>query len=347
MISHRNFVAQHTLVWEYYSRPWDARRIVALPMFHAAIAPLTHTSVLRAGEQCYVQRRFALEPYLAAIEKFQVTDLVVVPPQVIAILNATELTKRYSLKSIRHGVAGAAPLDKVQQKRFTELLAPEAHFTQVWGMTETCCVATSFYWNEDDDTGSVGRTIPNMDLKLIDDDGNDISGYDVRGEICVRGPGVVLGYLGANEGEVNRRDWDADGYYKTGDVGFRDSANGLYYLVDRKKELIKVRAFQVAPAELEGVLLDHPGIADAAVIGVKFERDGSELPRAYIVRKPGNAGTVLTEREVQQYLASKLASYKRLDGGVVFIETIPKNASGKILKRILRENAAREIGAKL
>ena len=316
-------------------------------MFHAAIAPLVHTSALRAGEQCFIQRRFALEPYLAAIEKYQITDLLIVPPQVIAVLNAPELTKKYSLKSIRHAVAGAAPLDKVQQKRFAELLGPAARFTQVWGMTESCCVATGFYWDEEDFTGSVGRAKPNMDVKLIDDEGNDISDYEVRGELCVRSPGVVRGYLGAKEGEVNRKDWDADGYYRTGDVGLRKSENGLYYLVDRKKELIKVRAFQVAPAELEGVLLDHPGIADAAVIGVKFERDGTELPRAYVTRQKGNAGKSLTEKGVQQYLASKLASYKRLEGGVVFTQTIPKNASGKILKRILRETAAREIGPKL
>lgn len=204
-----------------------------------------------------------------------------------------------------------------------------------------------FYWDEEDFTGSVGRAKPNTDFKIIDDDGKDISGYDVRGELCVRSPAVVRGYVGTKEGEVNRKDWDADGFYRTGDIALRKSENGLYYLVDRKKELIKVRAFQVAPAELEGVLLDHPGIADAAVIGVKFERAGTELPRAYIVRQTGDAGASLTERDVQQFLASKLASYKRLDGGVVFTEAIPKNASGKILKRILREIAARETGAKL
>ena len=273
--------------------------------------------------------------------------MIIVPAQVIAILNSPQLTRKYDLSSIRSVLAGAAPMDKETQGRFAALLAKEASVTQVWGMTETCCVATSFEWDEQDDTASVGRPKANMDFKIIDDEGKDISDFDVRAEISVRGPGVVLGYLGAKEGEVNRGEWDADGFMRTGDVGFRSSKNGLWYLVDRKKELIKVRGFQVAPAELEGVLLDHPGIADAGVIGVKFERDGSEFPRAYIVRTPDSAGAALTEKDVQKFLGSKLSSYKRLDGGVVFTDVIPKNASGKILKRILRETAARELGAKL
>ncbi|KAI9659308.1 MAG: hypothetical protein M1821_001566 [Bathelium mastoideum] len=348
MLSHRNFITQHTVVYEHHPRPWPIRRINALPMFHAAIAPVAHTSALRAGETAFVQRRFALGPYLDAIERHAITDLVIVPPQVIAVLNAPhELLNRRPLRSIRSGVAGAAPMDKITQRRFAALMPLEATFTQVWGMTETCCIATGFEWDEYDETGSVGRGKANMDFKLVDDDGNDITGFDVRGEICVRGPSVVMGYLSAEGDEVNRRDWDADGFYRTGDVGFCSSENRLWYLVDRKKELIKVRAFQVAPAELEGVLLDHPGIADAAVLGVKFESNGSELPRAYVVRKPGSTGDLLTAEDVQQYMASKLASYKRLDGGVVFTQSIPKNASGKILKRVLREIAAREIGAKL
>ncbi len=178
----------------------------------------------------------------------------------------------------------------------------------------------------------------------MDDDGTDITGYDVTGEICVRGPTVFPGYLGD---PISSQTFDSEGFYHTGDVGYCDRSSKLWYIVDRKKELIKVRAWQVAPPELEAVLLSHPQIVDAAVIGVQFSRDEGQLPRAYVVRRPGPDGSHLNEEEVKKFMESKLAQYKRLDGGVRFVEAIPKIASGKILKRLLREEAKREMGAKL
>ena len=178
----------------------------------------------------------------------------------------------------------------------------------------------------------------------MDDDGADITGYDVTGEICVRGPTVIPGYL---DNPTANQAFDSDGFYHTGDVGYCDPSSKLWYIVDRKKELIKVRAWQVAPPELEAVLLSHPQVVDAAVIGVQFSRDEGQLPRAYVVRRPGPDGRHLSEEEVKRFMESRLAHYKRLDGGVKFVEAIPKNASGKILKRLLREEAMREMGAKL
>jgi acyl-CoA synthetase (AMP-forming)/AMP-acid ligase II len=205
------------------------------------------------------------------------------------------------------------------------------------------------HYPEYDPTGSVGRFLPNLDAKLVDDDGKDITDYDVVGELCVRGPVIVKGYYG-NE-QANRESWDRDGYFHTGDIALRRRDNGLWYIVDRKKELIKVRGFQVAPAELEGVLMTHPDIADAAVIGVpaggpgaSAGEQGSELPRAYIVLKKGAR---LEEKDVKSFMEGKLAKYKQIEGGVKFIDIIPKNASGKILKKDLREMAKRELGAKL
>lgn len=124
-----------------------------------------------------------------------------------------------------------------------------------------------------------------------------------------------------------------------------DEKSKLWYIVDRKKELLKVRGFQVAPPELEAVLLSHPQIVDTAVIGVKARDD--ELPRAYVVKRAGKDGEALTEGEVKDHLASKLTKYKHLDGGVAFLPEIPKTASGKILKRILREQAKKEMSGKL
>lgn len=181
--------------------------------------------------------------------------------------------------------------------------------------------------------------------RIVDDDGVDITDFNVSGELCVRGPIVVPGYL--NNPAANEEAFDTEGFYHTGDVGYCDRKAKLWYMVDRKKELIKVHAFQVAPPELEAVLLSHPRIIDAAVIGVPFGFHGDQLPRAYVVRRPGTEGDSLTEVEVKRFMEGKLARYKRLDGGVRFVPAIPKNASGKILKRVLREEAKKEMDAKL
>jgi len=178
--------------------------------------------------------------------------------------------------------------------------------------------------------------------RLIDDSGRNVSNYNIRGEICVRGPCVIQGYY-ENE-QANADSFSSDGWFKTGDIGYCDSGTKKWYIVDRKKELIKVRGFQVAPLEIEGVLLAHPGIIDTAVIGVYLSRDGSELPRAYVVRRPG-LGDGLTEEAVKQYSSQKLSKYKSIDGGVKFVDSIPKNATGKILKRLLKEEAQSEINA--
>ncbi len=178
----------------------------------------------------------------------------------------------------------------------------------------------------------------------MDDNGNDITDYNVSGELCVRGPTVVPGYL---HNPVGNEAFDSDGFYHTGDIGYCNAKSKLWYIVDRKKELIKVRGFQVAPPELEAVLLSHPQIVDAAVIGVQFGRDESQLPRAYIVKRSGPEGEKLTANDVKRHMEEKLAKYKRLDGGVRFVGVIPKNPSGKILKRILRDEAKKEMEAKL
>lgn len=153
----------------------------------------------------------------------------------------------------------------------------------------------------------------------------------MRGECCVRGPTVIQGYF--NNPSANAASYDADGYFKTGDILYRDGATKKWYIVDRKKELIKVRGFQVAPPELEGLLLDHPDIVDCAVVGLKPRREGAdELVRAYVVKR---SGARIGEEEVKKVVGEKLASYKALTGGVVFLEEIPKSASGKICEFFL------------
>jgi 4-coumarate--CoA ligase len=313
-------------------------------MFHAAIVPVAHTTPLRSGHVSYVMRRFELELYLQTIQTHHITELTLVPPLVIALI-MSPLTKKYSMKSVRLIICGAAPLSKeAQNKLKNDHCAPDCVFNQVWGMTETSCVGTMFPYTESDDTGSVGRPIPNLDIKLVDEQGRDITGHNVAGEICVRGPTIIPGYF-ENDG-ANAQAFDSEGYLKTGDIGYCDEKTKKWYIVDRKKELIKVRGFQVAPPELEGVLLLHPQIVDAAVIGVKGmagQPPEMECPRAYVVQRPGPESSKVTAEEVKQWCGARLARYKELTGGVVFVDSIPKNASGKILKRILRDMAKEEM----
>jgi 4-coumarate--CoA ligase len=340
-LSHYNLIAEHILVFEYRPHPYPRRRLIALPMFHAATAPSTHISALKAGHQQIIMRRYNPSVFINMIEKHSVTDLTLVPPQVTSLLALPLSTaeKQQKLRTVKCAWGGGAPLDASTQNAFAALLPPSSPFTQIWAMTETCCFASLFTYPETDDTGSVGRFLPNIDVKLLDDAGNDITGYDVSGELAIRGPTVTRGYVGRDR----VLDFDDEGYFRTGDILYCDKDSGKWYIVDRKKELIKVRGFQVAPKEIEGVLLEHPKIDDAAVLGVRNEGGDSELVRAYVVRKEG---VELGEVEVKRWVEGRLARYKWLEGGVRFLGQLPKTASGKILKRVLREGERRE-GVKL
>jgi 4-coumarate--CoA ligase len=286
-------------------------------------------------------RRYDPGTFLEMCAKHSITDLTLVPPQVISLLAhpLPASKKRELLKSVRLAYGGAAPLDAVTQSKFQELMQRGSPFTQVMGMTETTCFASLLPYPEDDDTGSVGRFLPNLDVKLLGDDGNELCGYSQPGELAIRGPSITEGYVGV----PRERDFDAEGYLRTGDILYQDAKTKLWYIVDRKKEMIKVRGFQVAPKELEGVLLEHAGIADAAVIGVKGP-DGDERPRAYVVRKKD---VEVSEGDVEKWIEGKLARYKWLSGGVQFVDAIPKSPSGKILKRVLRDNLTMEHQSKL
>ena len=353
MITHHNLVAQHVLSWAFNTRNYPIRRLICLPMFHMAIVPSSHVASLKEGQAGIVMRRFDLENFLANIERFSISELALVPPLVIATI-MSPLSQKYSLKSVRSATCGAAPLGKGPQKRFQQLMGDDAPFAQGYGMTEATCVVTKVAWPENDTTGSIGRLLPNLDVKLVDDEGVEIHDLSRPGELLIRGPTVIPGYV--NNTKANEEAFDKEGFYHSGDIGYCDKATGLWYLIDRKKELIKVKAFQVAPPELEAVLLSHPLIVDAAVIGIPAgkvggkegkDEGGGQLPRAYIVRQPGEKGEGLTESDAYDWVKARLVRYKWLEGGVRFVDAIPKNASGKILKRVIREMAAREMRSRL
>ena len=193
-------------------------------------------------------------------------------------------------------------------------------------------------WNEwDSPIASVGKLLPNQLAKVVSFNGTEVK-EGATGELWVKGPNVFQGYL--NNREETERALTPDGFFKTGDVGFQDQV-GNFFITDRLKEMIKYKGFQIAPAELEGVISSNPNVDDVAVVGLYQEHLVSEVPVAYIVPRPGRTMEGL-EEEIQDWVAHRVADYMRLRGGVRTIGCIPKSVSGKILRKELRQSA--EVG---
>ncbi|EEB16371.1 luciferase, putative [Pediculus humanus corporis] len=274
-----------------------------------------------------VMPRFDEMNFLEAIQNYKVTNLYVVPP-ILVFLSKHPLVQKYNLSSIRKLTCGAAPLSKETQENAQKRLNLNFEIQQGYGMTElsVCCVA---FQNNINKIGSSGTIAPGMMLKIVDiETGKALPPYN-QGELCFKGPFVMKGYR--NNPIETEKVFDSQGWFHTGDIGYIDN-EGFIYIVSRLKELIKYKGFQVSPTELETVLLSHPGVKEAGVIGIPDEEAG-ELPLAFIVKQPG---ANITEDEIKKYVAGKVSPQKKLHGGVRFIPEIPKNPSGKILRRELQ-----------
>ncbi|TQS32554.1 hypothetical protein Golomagni_07126 [Golovinomyces magnicellulatus] len=186
--------------------------------------------------------------------------------------------------------------------------------------------------------GSVGRLVPNMQAKIVDEDGKELPRNEA-GELLLKGPNVFGGYW--KRPDLEKETFSADGWYRTGDICYVCSL-GHFYITDRMKELIKYKGFQVPPAELEAKLVGREDIADVCVVGVQNKEEATEVPRAYIVLAPGNEASPAKAKEICDWLASQVAPPKKLRGGVRFIDEVPKSQSGKILRRVLRDQAKKE-----
>ncbi|WP_435612212.1 4-coumarate--CoA ligase family protein [Streptomyces sp. bgisy159] len=307
------------------------RVLAVLPLFHIYGLTALMNAPLRSGATVVVLPRFELETFLAAIQNHRITALYVAPPIVLALAKHPAVA-RYDLSSLKYVISAAAPLDADLAAACSRRLnLPPVG--QAYGMTElspgTHVVPLDAM--RDAPAGTVGRLIAGTEMRIVslDDPGKDL-GTGERGEILIRGPQVMKGYLGNPTATAAMI--DPDGWLHTGDVGRVDAA-GWLFVVDRVKELIKYKGFQVAPAELEALLLTHPGIADAAVTGTPTD-EGTEVPHAYVVRGPTAAG--LTAGEVMMYVAERVAPYKRVRR-VTFVDAVPRAASGKILRRRLKE----------
>lgn len=287
---------------------------------------------LRLGIATYFLPRFDVDDFVKAVDTHHITDTTVVPPIITALLRLPR--DDTSLKSLRYVLCAGASISAGVQSKLYGYIHPAAVIGQVWGATELGWV-TMFGPGEKDESGSVGRLLPGVELNISNDNGTTISDGVVQGEALVRTPSLYTGYL--NQPEATAASFDKQGFYRTGDTVY--VKDGRVFLTGRTKDTMKVNGWQVSPTEIENVLLNHKDVADAAVIGVSGAgEDGLEVvrPRAYVVKTQEDTAGGLTEEAVHAYVASKLVSYKRLTGGIVFVNKIPRNPTGKILRRLLQ-----------
>ncbi|EDO46794.1 predicted protein [Nematostella vectensis] len=297
-----------------------------LPMFHSYGLSILMGVCLIKGASVICMTQFEPTHFLEAIQKFKITMLPVVPP-IVLFLAKHPLVEKYNLMSIKQVTSGAAPLGAEQINALMTRMPWITILRQGYGLTETSPAVTTSPLGKCK-PGSVGVLLPGLKAKVIDLKTGALLPPNQDGEICVAGPTIMKGYY--NNPEATAKTIDCEGWLHTGDVGHYDN-EGHFYVVDRIKELIKYKGFQVPPAELEALLLSHPKITDAAVIGVPDDEAG-ELPKALVV-----TSGAITASEVQRFVAERVASHKRLRGGVEIVQSVPKNASGKILRRQLRE----------
>ncbi len=325
MLSHRNLVANLAQCEHVIGLDEDEVILAVLPFFHIYGMQVLMNGVLHWGATAVTMPRFDLEEFLQLIQDHEVTRVYVVPPIVLALAKHP-LVDQYDLSSLRIAFSGAAPLSAELAGEAAERLGIEV--VQGYGLTETSPVTHATPPGQFR-PGSSGVTISNTEVRVVDPDSGGDLGVDEDGEIWIRGPQVMLGYL--NKPQATSITIDDEGWLHTGDIGHIDAANHLY-IVDRLKELIKYKGFQVPPAELEALLLTHPDVADVAVIGIPDEEAG-ELPKAFVVLKPGHHATA---NELMAHVAGHVAHYKQLRM-VEFVAEIPKSPSGKILRRLLRD----------
>lgn len=378
MISHRNVIANTVQISVYDKLGRDKIRpgyqdvaLGLLPQSHIyGLIVICHASTYR-GDRVIILPKFDLQHYLTAIQKYKINTLYIVPPIIIAMVKNPQILKKFDLSSVKQIFTGAAPLGKETAEDLS-VQYPQWQVRQGYGLTETCTVVCSTtpadIW-----FGSSGCLIPGYEAKIMSAEGNEITEYNQAGELLVKSPSIVLGYL---KNEKASKDTFVDmpegRFMRTGDeVEIRKSPSGNEHIwvVDRIKELIKVKVsqsrffaqasrltmkqgLQVAPAELEACLLNHPAVADCAVIPVQDDRAG-ELPKAFVVKSSSvglEESEIALKRSISKHVEKEKARHKWLAGGIEFIDVIPKSPSGKILRRLLRDKERenrRKAGAKL
>ena len=323
MLTHRNLVANVAQLDAMLPVEPGETGLAVLPFFHIFGMQAAMNAWLAAGATVVTLPRFDMGRALGLVARHRVAHLYAVPPIVLGLAKSP-LVDGHDLSSLRRIVCGAAPLGaELTREAAARVGCP---VIQAYGMTELSPLSHANPPGRDV-PGSSGVTAPDTESRVVDEAGRDL-GPDEVGELLVRGPQVMKGYLDAPA--ATAACLDAEGWLRTGDV-VRIDADGYVFVVDRAKELIKVKGFQVAPAELEALIAVHPGVADVAVIGVADDEAG-ERPKAFVVRA---AGAEVSADEVRAFVAGRVSTYKRV-GEVEFVDAIPKSPSGKILRRVLR-----------
>ena len=332
MLTHYTMVANISQLKhpEIFSLHKDGTTIMGLlPFYHIYGMDVIMLSSLHAGSKLVALPKFSPDIFLSAIQKYKINLTHLVPPLIQFLANHPSVEK-YDLSSIDQVTSASAPLSGELLTAVRERIGCRL-IRQLYGLTEMngavlimpeCLGMTK--------PGSVGVPICNMEVRIVDTVSGENLPVGKEGEMLVRGPNIMKGYL--NLPDATKASITEDGWFRTGDIGYFDK-EGCFYITDRLKELIKVKGLQVAPAELEALLQNHPKIADAAVIGIPNERLG-EAPKAFVVKKD----PMVTEDEIVEYVAGKVAKHKHLVGGVEFINAVPKSVAGKILRRVLRDN---------
>ena len=293
------------------------------------------------GVEIVVPPAFQLQSFCEIVQEHNITYAYVAPP-IVLHLAKSQLVSKYDLSSLRFLTSGAAPLTKDLILQVHERLGLPVK--QAYGLSETSPVSHIQLWDDSWKTkiGSVGPTLPNLATRFVGTNDKDVP-TGVEGELWIKGPTVFRGYH--NNVNATKDSKTDDGWFKTGDIGFEDEGTNMH-ITDRVKELIKYKGSQVAPAELEGILLGHPGVEDCAVIGRWVEAMHTEVPCAFVVLKGGavsgeHSGVVRSEeqgRAIVEWMAERTAKTKWLRGGICWVDEVPKSGSGKILRRVLKQH---------
>ena len=333
MLTHHNLVSNLCQFHGFESQPrLEENDIVlaVLPFFHIYGMVVVMKLALAYGATVVTMPRFDMADFLALIQRYRITTLPMVPPMVLGLAKSP-LVDQYDLSSLRTLFCGAAPLGaELSIEAGNRVGCP---VVQGYGMTEASPVTHLSPKNaKNAKPGSIGKVIPMTEVRIVDVDSGADQGPNAEGELWIRGPQIMRGYL--NQATATADSIDENGWYRTGDIGYADE-DGFFYIVDRVKELIKYKGLQVSPAELEALLLTHPEIIDAAVIPIPDEEAG-ELPKAYVVTRTGDLDNEPLAAQIMAFMAELVSPHKRIRI-IEFCSEIPKSASGKILRRVLVE----------
>ena len=326
MLTHDNLVVNMLQIAESESKFWKPDDVIIspLPMFHIYAYTVLMLQTAMTGNTFVTMSRFDLEQFCELVQEYKCRRAYLVPPICLGLAKHPVVDK-YDMKSLEMIMSAAAPLGTDIESAVSERLGCKVK--QGWGMSELSPLGTIV---PDDGikpgSGSIGPVVASTEAKIVDVETREMVKPGENGELLIRGPQVMKGYL--NAPEKTKECLDSEGWLSTGDIARADE-DGYIYIMDRLKELIKYKGFQVAPAELEDVLSSHDDVMDAVVIPV-LDDEAGELPRAYVVPREG---AEIRESDLSAWIADRVAPHKKLRGGVIFTSSVPKTASGKILRR--------------